>query len=160
MDGRVFYKNRNIATNGTNMTLEYGYNFYDIDGNKSFIPIGLYGDYYHMIKNSNSNLKIGDIVNANQIIGKMGNTGVGSAAHLHFGLFTRNNEFHSDSTMRILLGKSYNTSDNILVSSIDYWEKEFWNSKNQYSWNTYRTAYNPELYWINKLNKKIGVQEK
>ncbi len=55
---------------------------------------GTFADYLHMQYQS-SNLKIGDVVRAGQTIGRCGNTGYSTAAHLHFQVYIPGEKEHT-----------------------------------------------------------------
>ena len=89
------------SNGGYQIYINYGYDF---EG--SFISTGLYGEFDHL-KNKPT-LNINENVNANTVIGQVGNTGNHSlGSHLHYTMYTKPNSAYSDSTAKILLGKNY-----------------------------------------------------
>jgi murein DD-endopeptidase MepM/ murein hydrolase activator NlpD len=145
ISGKVTYYNRNKPNNGKNITLEYGYNF---EG--TFIGSGIYGDYYHM--KEDSPYKKGSIVAPNTEIGMVGKTGVASAAHLHYDMFTIGGGYYSESTLRMFVGTSYMDNSNTLnsiTSTASYWDIKEMGGKQKQE-NT-RTVYKPSLYYQNSL---------
>ena len=74
-DGTVVYVYKDVVGNGGNVALG---NQVQIKDNKT----GLYYRYCHMLYGSIS-LNVGDNVNLNTIVGKMGNTGNSDGLHLH-----------------------------------------------------------------------------
>ena len=89
-----------------------------------------------------SSYNIGDYVKPTSIIGTIGGTGYGHANyyadHLHYDIFTYNNNSHSPSTLNMLLG----TNLGVTVNSMDNW----------------KITYNPELYFNNWLDYKLPIK--
>lgn len=141
LSGRVKYIDRNHKNNGTNVTIEYGYGF-----ENNFISTGLYGNYYHMVAESNKHIAVGDLVEANLQIGNVGNTGNSSGAHLHYDMFTVDRGYKSDSSLKIMLGYEYNNSVNSLQSRDNYYDLGY-ESK--------RTVYKPSLYYEHTLGYRM-----
>ena len=141
LSGRVKYIDRNHESNGTNVTIEYGYEFED-----NFISTGLYGNYYHMVAKSNEHIAVGNLVESKLQIGNVGNTGNSSGAHLHYDMFTVDKGYKSDSTLKIILGNEYNNSVNSLQSRDNYYDLGY-ESK--------RTVYKPSLYYENTLGYRM-----
>jgi len=134
IQGKITNENWNTA-NGNCIQIEYGYKFEDY-----FIGTNIYGEYLHMQNNSTFN--IGDYVNLIDTIGTIGGTGYGQANyyadHLHYDIFTYNNNSHSPSTLNMLLG----TNLGVTVNSMDNW----------------KITYNPELYFNNWLDYKLPIK--
>lgn len=141
LSGRVKYIDRNHESNGTNVTIEYGYEFED-----NFISTGLYGNYYHMVAKSNEHIAVGNLVESKLQIGNVGNTGNSSGAHLHYDMFTVDKGYKSDSTLKIILGNEYNNFVNSLQSRDNYYDLGY-ESK--------RTVYKPSLYYENTLGYRM-----
>ena len=134
LQGKITNENWNEA-NGNCIQIEYGFNF-----ENTYIGTDIYGEYLHMQNISSYN--IGDYVKPTSIIGTIGGTGYGQANyyadHLHYDIFTYNNNSHSPSTLNMLLG----TNLGVTVNSMDNW----------------KITYNPELYFNNWLDYKLPIK--
>ena len=134
LQGKITNENWNEA-NGNCIQIEYGFNF-----ENTYIGTDIYGEYLHMQNISSYN--IGDYVKPTSIIGTIGGTGYGHANyyadHLHYDIFTYNNNSHSPSTLNMLLG----TNLGVTVNSMDNW----------------KITYNPELYFNNWLDYKLPIK--
>lgn len=93
-------KNFYDKAEGWTVQFKYGYKFED-----TYISTGIYGEYGHLL--DQSTLINDTFYNSTNVVGLYGNTGEKSTgSHLHYSVYTTN-QFYSDSTMRILLGKNY-----------------------------------------------------
>ena len=72
---------------------------------------GVASRYLHMV--NPSPLKVGDVVSAGQEVGKVGNSGVGTGAHLHFEIHV--NDEKVDPLLYVTPGGGMNTSNSIQV---------------------------------------------
>jgi murein DD-endopeptidase MepM/ murein hydrolase activator NlpD len=102
ISGKVIHTEAESAPdvgNGNWMVVEYGYLF---EG--SFIGSGIYGEYMHMERRPNFN--INSYLDSNQVIGTVGNTGHSDGAHLHYSIYTLENYYYSQTTLRLLLNNN------------------------------------------------------
>lgn len=98
-----------VDTNGWNdaegwtLQMNYGYLFED-----TYISTGIFGEYGHL-KNQ-STLQNNVFYSSTQNAGLFGNTGnKTTGAHLHYSVYTKDNIAYSDTSMKILFGKNYQT---------------------------------------------------
>jgi murein DD-endopeptidase MepM/ murein hydrolase activator NlpD len=138
MSGVVTAVNWN-RSNGNCLQMEYGYFFED-----NVTGTGIYGEYLHM--SENPYYSVDNIVTSGSQLGRLGKTGVGDGAHLHYDMLTKGGNYYSKSTLTMLLGNTYSEPGNHIVSS-----PIFWDSSKQ----TSRTAYKPSLYYQNSLNTRL-----
>lgn len=98
-----------VDTNGWNdaegwtLQMNYGYLF-----ENTYISIGIFGEYGHL--KEQSTLQNNVFYSSTQNAGLFGNTGNKSTgAHLHYSVYTKDNIAYSDTSMKILFGKNYQT---------------------------------------------------
>jgi murein DD-endopeptidase MepM/ murein hydrolase activator NlpD len=115
ISGKVLYTDKEITDangkstregNGNWMVVEYGYNF---EG--TFIGSGIFGEYMHMEKKPE--FKKDTYLDSNQIIGTVGDTGRSFGAHLHYSIYTLNENSFSQSSLNMLLN---DTTFNVVKS--------------------------------------------
>ena len=113
--------NKEDEAEGFTLQMNYGYLFED-----TYISTGIFGEYGHL--KDQSTLQNNVFYSSTQTAGLFGNTGNKTTdAHLHYSVYTKDNIAYSDTSMKILFGKNYQTG-----------------SMHNGSW---RTVYNPTSFW-------------
>ena len=117
---------------GWTVRTAYGYNF-----ESSFIGVGLYGEYGHL--REKSDLLVNTFYKANQTVGLFGTTGEKSTGpHLHYSMYTKDNTYYSQTTMKMLLGNNYKTG---------------------FMYNgSWRTVYDPTIFYNQYKSKRRDIE--
>jgi murein DD-endopeptidase MepM/ murein hydrolase activator NlpD len=114
----------------------------------SFIGSGVYGEYMHM--ENNPNVTLNSYLNSNQILGTLGNTGRSSGAHLHYAIYTLQNDSapqynaFSGITLQMLL-------NNNIAQTVKSREAKYYVGTHSYS--AKKVTYDIENY-LNNLNRR------
>jgi murein DD-endopeptidase MepM/ murein hydrolase activator NlpD len=128
---------------GNYVVMEYGYMF-----GGSFIGSGVYGEYMHM--QNWPNFEINTYLNSNQILGTVGNTGRSDGAHLHYAIYTLQNNSapqynaFSSINLRMLL-------NNNMAQTVSSREAKYYVGTHSYP--ATKVTYNIE-YYLNYLNRR------